>query len=403
MRLAADKLFVLLSIFASCPACTRPQATPPQRSARPLAAPVPRPVLATQPSPPSSVLQAQDISPDSAIRREDLEDVMTISFLRSVHATNLHDACKNALGTGIEISTKAFGDLDGDGREEAAVTAFSCQAGNGGPDLVAVFTLNPNGTLRELPIEKRKWKEPFKGRDPSLGLRGQMTVAIENDRFIEKFPIFKETDPGCCGSAGTRKFIYRWRSDTLVLEDIVDLTIPPPPGGPTGPSRAIRGVDVKKLLDDNTFGLVTGSEIEDLKQECADNGRDLLDIENLDYADLDGDGQEEAIYEGFTCMSGTGGMDLFGVVKLMPDGKLVDMPIMPHEGRFKGRDVYDRLRGHMSLAVKNGKLVEVYPVYGDEKECEACSSGGQRQFIFQWDSSRFVLADVIDVPEPAVH
>jgi hypothetical protein len=50
---------------------------------------------------------------------------MTISFLRSVHATNLHDTCENALGTGIEISTKAFGDKDGDGREEADVWAAS--------------------------------------------------------------------------------------------------------------------------------------------------------------------------------------------------------------------------------------------------------------------------------------
>jgi hypothetical protein len=155
MRLAADKLFVLLSIFASCLVCTRPQATTPQRSSGQIAAAVPRPVLASQASPPPSTSQARNTS-HSAIRREDLEDVMTISFLRSVHATNLHDACKSALGTGIEISTKAFGDLDGDGREQAAVTAFSRQAGNGGPDLVAVFTLNPNGTLRELPIEKRK-------------------------------------------------------------------------------------------------------------------------------------------------------------------------------------------------------------------------------------------------------
>ncbi len=153
---------------------------------------------------------------------------MTISFLRSVHATNLHDACKDALQTGIEISTIAYGDLDGDGREDAAVTAFSCMAGNGGPDLIAVFTLNPTGTLRELPIEQRKWDDPFKGRDPSLGLRGQMTVAIENGRLIEKFPIFKETDPGCCASGGMREFIYRWRSNRLVFEDIVDLATPPP-------------------------------------------------------------------------------------------------------------------------------------------------------------------------------
>jgi hypothetical protein len=374
MRLAADKLFVLLSIFASCLACTRPQATTPQRRSGPIAAVVPRPGQSGVPA--SLSLAGSKRQPrlrDSSRRPRRCDDYL---IPRSVHATNLHDACKNALGTGIEISTIAFGDLDGDGREEAAVTAFSCQAGNGGPDLVAVFTLNPNGTLRELAIEKRKWNEPFKGRDPSLGLRGQMTVAIENDRLIEKFPIFKETDPGCCASAGTRKFIYRWRSDRLVLEDVVDLTSPPPPGQPSGPSRAIRAVDVKKFLDDNTFGLVTDSEIEDLKQECADNGRDLLDVENLDYADLEGDGQEEAIYEGFTCMSGTGGMDFFGVVKLMQDGKLLDMPIKPHEGPFKGRDVYDRLRGHMSLAVKNGKLVEVYPVYSNEKECEAAPRVG---------------------------
>jgi len=94
-------------------------------------------------------------------------------------------------------------------------------------------------------------------------------------------------------------------------------------------------------------------------------------------------------------------MDFFGVVKLTRGGKLVDMPIQPHEGPFQGRDVYEGLRGHMSLSVQNGKLVEGYPVYADEKECEACSSGGQRQFIFHWDGSRFVLEKVVDLPDPS--
>jgi len=335
----------------------------------------------------------------SAIRREDLEDEMTVSFLRSIHATNMHDACKDALGTGIEISTKAYGDLDGDGREEAAVTAFSCQAGNGGPDLIAVFTLSPNGKVRELPIATRKWNEPFKGRDPSFGLRGQRTVAIENNRLIEKFPIFKDTDPGCCASAGIREFIYRWKVDRLVLDDIIDLATPPAEH-PPGPSRDIRAVNVKKLLESNAFGLLPASEMEELKEECADNGRELIEVDNLDYADLDGDGREEAVYAGFTCMSGSGGMDFFGVVKLR-DGKLVDMPIAPHEDTFKGHYLYDGLRGHMGLVVQNGKLVETYPVYANEKECEACSTGGQRQFIFRWDGNRFVLENVTDVPAPS--
>jgi len=400
MHSAALKSFVLLLFVAPCLACTKPRTTTPNETFIPAAADPSSPARSTQASAPAVTPQSVSTSTDSAIRREDLEDEMTISFLRSVHATNLHDACKDALGTGIELSTRAYGDLDGDGREEAAVTAFSCQAGNGGPDLIAVFSLSPSGKVRELPIEKRKWNEPFKGRDPSVGLRGQMTVAIENGRLIEKFPIFKETDPGCCASAGTREFIYRWKPDQFVLENIVDLATPPP-ALPPGASRAIRAVDVKKMLEDNTFGIVPSSQIAELKEECADNGRDLLEVENLDYADLDGDGQEEAIYEGFTCMSGSGGMDFFGVVKLTRGGKLVDMPIQPHEGPFQGRDVYEGLRGHMSLSVQNGKLVEGYPVYADEKECEACSSGGQRQFIFHWDGSRFVLEKVVDLPDPS--
>ena len=144
-------------------------------------------------------------------------------FLKTVHETNMHDACKDALRNEIEISTKAFGDLDGDGREEAAVTAYSCMAGEGGPDMIAVFAMNPDGVVRELKIEPRKWNQPFKGRDPSQGLRGQMTVAIENGRMIEKCPIFKETDGGCCATGGSREFIYRWDGSQLVLDDVVDV------------------------------------------------------------------------------------------------------------------------------------------------------------------------------------
>ena len=46
-----------------------------------------------------------------------------------------------------------------------------------------------------------------------------------------------------------------------------------------------------------------------MKEGCANSRRDLIDVESLDYADLDGDGQEEAVYQGFTCMSGSGGME----------------------------------------------------------------------------------------------
>jgi len=167
--------------------------------------------------------RAHSGEPEPSIRTANFEELMKASFLRSMHATNMDGACKDSLRKEVEISTRAFGDLDGDGREEAAVTAFSCLAGNGGPDLVSVFKLNRDGAIRELKIEPRKWTQPFEGRDLTQGLRGQMTVAIDNGRMIEKFPIFKATDAECCATGGFREFIYRWDGAKLALTEVVDV------------------------------------------------------------------------------------------------------------------------------------------------------------------------------------
>lgn len=211
--------FALLAVLLPCFACNRPQVAP--HSALLTSA---ADSEASQ-SPKLSVKARSDSgTPGASIRAADFEELMKASFLKSVHAINMDEACKDALRREIEISTTAFGDLDGDGREEAAVTAFSCFAGNGGPDLISVFKMNPDGALRELTIEPRKWTDRFKGRDPTQGLRGQMTVAIDKGRMIERFPIFKETDGGCCASGGFREFIYRWDGSQLALTDVVDVT-----------------------------------------------------------------------------------------------------------------------------------------------------------------------------------
>jgi hypothetical protein len=214
---------LVLAFFLLCFACNRSRSAPTQRSAGLTPGTVSKASQTAQVSTLPAKAQSSTVGPDGSIRKADFEDLMEAPFLKSVHATNMHDACKGALRTGIEISTKVFGDLDGDGRDEAAVTAFSCVSGNGGPDLIAVFAMNPEGVVRELKIEPRTRNQPFKGRNPTVGLRGQMTVAIESGRMIEKFPIFKETDGGCCASGGIREFIYRWDGAQFVLDDVVDV------------------------------------------------------------------------------------------------------------------------------------------------------------------------------------
>jgi hypothetical protein len=219
----STKRLIHLVFLLACFACNRPKEAPAQKSAGPKPATAPGASETAQVHAPPAKTQSSIPGPDASIRKADFEDLMEGVFLKSVHETDMHDACKDALRKENEISTIAFGDLDGDRREEAAVTAYSCMAGEGGPDMIAVFAMNPDGVFRELKIEPRKWNQPFKGRDPSLGLRGQMTVAIESGRMIEKLPIFKETDRECCASGGIREFIYRWDGSQLVLDDILDV------------------------------------------------------------------------------------------------------------------------------------------------------------------------------------
>ncbi len=137
------------------------------------------------------------------------------------------------------------------------------RAGNGGPDLIAVFTLTPNGKVLELPIEPRKMESAFQGA------RSECGSARTNDRGHRELPAHREvpsssktSDPGCCASAGTRVSLLTAGSRTNLFSAISLIwQLLPPSTPPSGPSRAIRAIDVKKMLDHNTFGFVPESEM----------------------------------------------------------------------------------------------------------------------------------------------
>ncbi len=158
--------------------------------------------------------------------------------------------------------------------------------------------------------------------------------------------------------------------------------------------KSIQDVDVEEFVTTHYGEL--DPNLESLKEECAE-GQDPIRSVEIQFGDVDGDRQDEALFQGFTCMSGTAGVDYSGIVKLQPNGKLVGLPIAQIPDTFKGRKPFEGLRGHLRLDIENGRFVETYPVYkGDE--CEACSSGGQRKFVFRWNGHEFVLDDIINVP-----
>ena len=165
----------------------------------------------------------------------------------------------------------------------------------------------------------------------------------------------------------------------------------------TAAAAGIRAVDLQNFLKTNY--LQAQPELTYLKDECPADQPPIMEV-GVQYGDLDADGQDEAVYQGFTCMSGTAGVDYFGVLKLSPDGKITPLPIEGQRNQFKGRhDLYQGLRGHLRLEIQTGRLVEIFPVYATERECNACSSGGERKFVYRWDGHQFTLDDIIDAPE----
>jgi hypothetical protein len=154
-------------------------------------------------------------------------------------------------------------------------------------------------------------------------------------------------------------------------------------------------MDVKPFVESHLGEL--NPDLADLETTCGDGEKPLQSLAPVLYGDLDGDGQEEAVVEGFSCLSGNGGADFRGVLKLMADGKLSFLPIEPMPKTFKGRNPTAGLRGHMVVEIKHGRLHEIYAIYtGADANC--CPEGGQRDFVYRWDGHQFIVDDMIDIP-----
>jgi hypothetical protein len=177
----------------------------------------------------------------------------------------------------------------------------------------------------------------------------------------------------------------------------VDLSGRPPEKAreQTAKTSPIRALDLKPFVESHLDQL--NPNLVDLATECGDGQERLQSLAPVLYGDLDGDGQEEAVVIGWSCLSGNGGADFRGVLKLNPDGKLSVLPIERMPKTFKGRDSYADLRGHMVVEIKDGRLCEVYGIYNDP-DPNCCPEGGERRFIYRWDGHRFALDDMIDIP-----
>jgi len=95
--------------------------------------------------------------------------------------------------------------------------------------------------------------------------------------------------------------------------------------------------------------------------ECEEYGLPVTRDADVEYADLDGDGAEEAIVTASSCLTGTAGPDIVRVYRLAPDGGVVEMPVS-QDPRFEGRRYDEGLcwKSGSRLTARGGRLVREY-------------------------------------------
>ena len=139
------------------------------------------------------------------------------------------------------------------------------------------------------------------------------------------------------------------------------------------PAKKITETEIKSVING-------GSDVD----EC--ESLDQIHIDHLEYHDLTGDGQEDAVVVASTCMTGTAGPDIHAVYKRDANGKVVELPFHDAgEPYFNHNASTLPVFGNPNygLAVENGKLVARWMDSSDRKD--------PLIVWYEWDGRNFVV------------
>ncbi len=151
------------------------------------------------------------------IRNIHFEDVLNAD----VSISHPEDCPPGAKPVRIVSGSVQYGDLDGDGLEEAVIDAFSCDSGTAGADIFAVFKMTKTGQLIQMPFNENGQLRIAKTAIPKgMDIAGHIYHRIRNGKLIELMPFYRNSDPNCCPSTGKRfEISFRWDGNMFVQEN----------------------------------------------------------------------------------------------------------------------------------------------------------------------------------------
>lgn len=157
---------------------------------------------------------------------------------------------------------------------------------------------------------------------------------------------------------------------------------------PVAAQNGIRGIDMRTEL----------IRLHGLERFCEPER--ALRLDTVEYADLTGDGREEAVVRGLSCLAGTGGADVVGVVALDGD-RPVMLPMADEGAGLSSPELFVGAAYTPGLAVQEGRLVRYYTMFPKDWDGRHERRGWTRTILYRWDGDGFVVSDVRDTPPPS--
>jgi len=124
----------------------------------------------------------------SARQAQPAKQIAEIEIQRAINNRSDVDECESL--DQIHIDHLEYYDFTGDGQQEAIVVASTCMTGTAGPDVHAVYTRHPDGTLGELPLLNAKGDPPWTAQDdepiPVFG-NPNYTLTVDGGKLVVRW------------------------------------------------------------------------------------------------------------------------------------------------------------------------------------------------------------------------
>ena len=124
----------------------------------------------------------------SARQSEPAKQITEIEIKRAINARSDVDECDSL--DQIHIDHLEYYDFTGDGQQEAIVVASTCMTGTAGPDVHAVYSRHPDGTLGELPLLNEKGDPPWSDQEnqpiPVFG-NPNYTLTVDGGKLVVRW------------------------------------------------------------------------------------------------------------------------------------------------------------------------------------------------------------------------